>query len=419
MPADPVKSREFAVQVVRQLRDAGFEALWAGGCVRDQLLGREPKDYDVATLATPDQIREVFGKRRTLPIGAAFGVITVLGPKGAEQIEVATFRKDATYSDGRHPDSVAFSGAEEDALRRDFTINGLFFDPLADEVIDYVGGQDDLQKGVLRAIRDPEERIDEDKLRMLRAVRFAATLGFEVEASTMKAVQRHAFELVVVSAERIAEELRKILTHDNRRRGVDLLQWSGLLQTILPELDTSVASWPQTLDALDAVIQPTTAVAFALLLRSIHCERDESTEEVEQICRRWRLSNEEIKGVRFCLENDMLIRAAPVIPWPILQRVLIAARINELLRYSQAVEWVLEEGSPAIDFCAEKLALPPEQLNPPPLIDGDDLRTAGISPGPIFKKLLRQIRDAQLEGQISTREEAIELAKSLVGGDAS
>jgi tRNA nucleotidyltransferase/poly(A) polymerase len=179
---DPHKARDFAKDVVQQLRSRGFEAVWAGGCVRDQLLGNEPKDYDVATNATPDQVREVFGKRRTIPIGAAFGVITVLGPRSAGPVEVATFRRDAAYSDGRHPDSVAFSNAEEDALRRDFTVNGLFFDPVAEEVIDYVGGRDDLEQGLLRAIRDPEERFGEDKMRRVRNrsshhVRYSAARG--------------------------------------------------------------------------------------------------------------------------------------------------------------------------------------------------------------------------------------------------
>src|SRR3954469_10452800 len=167
---DPAVAREFAIDVVRRLREAGHQSLWAGGCVRDQLLGQMPKDYDVPTDAVPDRVREVFGRRRTLAIGASFGVITVLGPERAGQIDVATFRRDAAYSDGRHPDAVSFSDAENDAQRRDFTINGLFFDPIAEQVIDYVGGQDDLQRHVIRAIGDPLARIAEDKLRMLRAV---------------------------------------------------------------------------------------------------------------------------------------------------------------------------------------------------------------------------------------------------------
>src|SRR5437868_9785761 len=182
---DPKLAREFAVEVVQRLRDSGHQALWAGGCVRDQLMAQMPKDYDVATDALPDRIREVFGKRRTLPIGAAFGVITVLGPKGAGQIDVATFRRDAGYSDGRHPDAVSFSDAEHDAQRRDFTINGLFLDPLEDRVIDFVGGQADIERRVIRSIGDPLARIAEDKLRMLRAVRFAARLDFAIEAATL------------------------------------------------------------------------------------------------------------------------------------------------------------------------------------------------------------------------------------------
>src|SRR5687768_15104483 len=193
-------SPEFALDVVRRLRAAGFEALFAGGCVRDQILGIPPKDYDVATSALPEQIQDVFGRRKTLAIGASFGVITVIGPKGAGQIDVATFRRDAAYSDGRHPDSVSFTTAEQDALRRDFTINGLFFDPVNSEVIDYVGGQEDLRRGVVRAIGDPRQRIAEDKLRMLRAVRFAARFDFAIDAATLTAIQQQARELVIVSA---------------------------------------------------------------------------------------------------------------------------------------------------------------------------------------------------------------------------
>src|SRR6185436_14620848 len=197
-PPDPQLAREFAVEVVRRLRDSGHQALWAGGCVRDQLMGQTPKDYDVATDAVPDRIRETFGKRRTLPIGAAFGVITALGPRGAGQIDVATFRRDAAYSDGRHPDAVTFSDAEHDAQRRDFTINGLFYDPLIGQVTDFVGGQEDLNRRVIRAIGDPLARIAEDKLRMLRAVRFAARFNFLLEEQTLAAIRQQAHELIIV-----------------------------------------------------------------------------------------------------------------------------------------------------------------------------------------------------------------------------
>jgi poly(A) polymerase len=192
--------RDLALDVVRRLRAAGFEALWAGGCVRDQILGIPPKDYDVATSAEPEQVRDVFGRRKTLAIGQSFGVITVVGPRGSGQIDVATFRRDAAYSDGRHPDQVTFTTAEQDALRRDFTINGLFYDPIESRVIDYVGGQEDLREGIVRAIGDPRERIAEDKLRMLRAVRFAARFDFALDERTLTAVQEQAHELVIVSA---------------------------------------------------------------------------------------------------------------------------------------------------------------------------------------------------------------------------
>lgn len=415
---DPDKARDFARDVVQQLRSHGYEAVWAGGCVRDGLLGKQPKDYDVATNATPDQVREVFGHRRTLPIGAAFGVITVLGPRAAGPIEVATFRRDATYSDGRHPDSVAFSNAEEDALRRDFTINGLFFDPVAEEVIDYVDGRRDLQQGILRAIRDPEERFAEDKLRMLRAVRFAATLAFDIDPATMSAIQRHADELQVVSAERIAAELRRMLTHDNRRRAAELLRESGLLRVILPEFDVNGAAWQQTLRLLEAVREPTTSVALALLLRFVHVQ-DHEAGWVEEIGRRWKLSNEEIDGVLICLRGEATIRSAPTIPWPSLQRQLIAPRIKELMSYCEAVALVVDGRLEAIDYCSAKLALPPDELNPTPLLDGDVLRSAGVTPGPIYKQLLTAVRDAQLEGTIASAAEALDLAKSLIDKSAS
>ena len=215
--------RAFSVEVVEKLQSVGFEALWAGGCVRDQILGIQPQDYDVATNATPDQIRGLFGKNKTLAIGAAFGVITVLGPKTAGQVEVATFRKDGGYSDGRRPDSVEFTDAKEDALRRDFTINGMFIDPTTDQLIDYVNGEDDLSKRIIRAIGTPEDRIQEDKLRMLRAVRFAATYEFEIEPATMLAIQNAATDISVVSGERIGTEMRRMLAHPNRATAISLL----------------------------------------------------------------------------------------------------------------------------------------------------------------------------------------------------
>ena len=231
---DAARQRVFAREIVEKLRAHGFEALWAGGCVRDELLGIRPKDYDVATSATPDQIRDVFGRRRTLEIGAAFGVITVLGPRAAGQIEVATFRTDATYSDGRHPDSVSFTDAEHDAQRRDFTINGLFFDPLTDRVVDYVGGQADLNARIVRAIGSPRLRFSEDRLRMLRAVRFAATFAFTIEPETLRAIQEMAVDVTRVSPERIGMEIRRMLLDPNRAVALELLRETKLLPHVLP-----------------------------------------------------------------------------------------------------------------------------------------------------------------------------------------
>ena len=229
-----MNQKQFASEVTVSLQRAGHTAYWAGGCVRDAILGRAPKDYDVATSATPDEVRELFGFKRTLPIGASFGVITVVGPKSAGQIEVATFRRDGGYSDGRRPDSVEFTDAREDAVRRDFTINGMFFDPATEEVIDFVGGQEDIKRQVIRAIGDPHKRIEEDKLRMLRAVRFAATYEFALDPQTRDAVSAHAAEIEVVSGERIGAELVRMLSHPTFRIAVEKLHQTGLWKYILP-----------------------------------------------------------------------------------------------------------------------------------------------------------------------------------------
>ena len=210
----------FALEIVLQLRAAGHIALFAGGCVRDSLLGREAKDYDIATTARPEQVRKLFGHRRTLAVGASFGVIMVLAPQGGGQVEVATFRTEGPYLDGRRPESVAFCTPEEDARRRDFTINGMFFDPVEQRVLDFVSGEQDLNAKIVRAIGNPHERFREDKLRMLRAVRFTATLGFSLDPETADAIRAMASELIVVSSERIAQELKKMLLDPHRRRAI-------------------------------------------------------------------------------------------------------------------------------------------------------------------------------------------------------
>lgn len=423
MPLDLAQARAFAVEVVGRLRASGFEALWAGGCVRDQLLGLVPKDYDVATSARPEQIREVFGHRRTLPIGAAFGVISVIGPRGAGHIEVATFRRDAEYLDGRHPSGVTFTNAEEDARRRDFTINGIFYDPLVEKVIDYVGGQQDLENRLVRAIGDPGQRLAEDKLRMLRAIRFAATFEFALDGETLAAIMQQADELTVVSVERIAGELRRMLVHPQRRRAMELLRASRLLDVVFPEVasaaqkppaDSPLATWENKLAILERLREPTFSVALAAVLRDLSFPDEPRLELARQICWGLSLSNEESAGVHKLLSEEALIRQAKELPWPKLQRILIAPRVGELLEYCQAVAEVLDGSTAAVDHCRQLLLLPADQLDPKPLITGEDLKRAGIPTGPMYKVILEAVRDAQLEGKVMDQAAALELARRLV-----
>jgi poly(A) polymerase len=421
---------EFANSVVSRLRSAGFEALLAGGCVRDQLLGIPPKDYDVATSALPDEVRDLFGRRKTLAVGASFGVITVIGPRSAGQIDVATFRRDAAYSDGRHPDSVSFTSAEEDALRRDFTINGLFFDPLAGRVIDYVGGQEDLHRGIVRAIGDPAQRIAEDKLRMVRGVRFAARFGFALDEPTRSAIQASAGELVICSAERIAAELRRILTHDSRARGVQLLESTGLLAVMLPEVSllapdegwspesTADTPWRRTLHLLDRLREPTFAVALAALVREVSLDANPRSIESHNLAHdmphrlfeRWKLSTHELEEMMQVLRDEPPLRRARSLPWPRVQRLLAGPRIESTLCLAEGVGEVVGEGAVDLAFCREVLSRPVAEWNPPPLITGDDLKQLGISPGPAYRALLETVRDAQLESRIHSREVALKLA---------
>ncbi len=426
---EPTAQRQFAVDVVRRLREAGFTALWAGGCVRDQLLGLKPKDYDVATDARPDQIRNVFGQKRTIPIGASFGVMTVVGPKVAGHIEVATFRTDGQYSDGRHPDSVTFSTPEHDAQRRDFTINGLFFDPVAEQVVDYVGGQDDLERGVIRAIRNPEERFAEDKLRMLRAVRFAATFGFEIEQATHTAIQHHASEIVGVSAERIAAEMRRIMVLPRRGRALKWLDETNLREFIFPkerlvEVPTDVSDirfddlWLQSIAMVEALSNapsfPVSLAAFFWPWGSIHVPNAGGF-AIAMIGECWKLANDEIGEAIFAYQHAGELRRADTLPWPRIQPILTKVWSHSALAVAEAgVKTRLRGGSEAgITFCRERLNWPKEKLNPPQLLSGNDLIAAGLRPGPEFKSILDAVRDAQLLDQIHDRGEALALAKQL------
>jgi len=421
----PDHARRFARWVVTKLHEAGFQALWAGGCVRDELLGVVPHDYDVATDAKPPEVRRCFGHRRTLAIGEAFGVVTVVGSRAEGQIEVATFRCDATYSDGRRPDSVSFSTAREDALRRDFTINGMFFDPLTNQVIDYVGGRQDLEARLVRAIGDPLERFGEDKLRMLRAARLATTFAFEVDPATLRAVQDQAHTITIVSAERVATEMRKTLSHAHRARGMRLLHEMRLLDVLIPETrrlyDQPAASggaardaaWELTLRILDGLNAPTFRVALAALLWPLQ-SADRPREVVETISDRWRLSNDERQGAAWLLAHEGPVRRASTLAWPVLQRILIADAIDELLTLAESIARQIDGHTREIDYCRAKLQLPADVLNPPMLICGDDLRAAGYVPGPNFRDVLTQVRDAQLEQRIASREEALELSRQLL-----
>lgn len=410
---DLERQRKFAVEVTQKLRAAGYEALWAGGCVRDRLLGRLPKDYDVATSAKPAEIREVFGRRRTLAIGAAFGVITVLGPRGAGQIEVATFRQDMTYSDGRHPDAVIFSSAEEDARRRDFTINGLFFDPVDDQVIDYVGGQADLRQGIVRAIGDAKVRLTEDKLRMLRAVRFAAQLGFTIEVGTRQAVVEMADQLTVVSAERIAMEMRQMLVGEHRSQAIELLRDLGLLAVILPRSvslpPAEHQDWRRITALLDALAEPDFPLALAALLSQL-CNSRQTLE----ICRRWKLSNAEKDRAVWLVQQCASLDHADGGHWPGIQRLLVAEGAADLMNLLAARVAVGLAERRSLEFCRERLDWPADRLNPPPLITGDDLVSHGLPPGKRFKRLLAAARDAQLQGEIGTREQALALVDRLL-----
>lgn len=404
---EPSLQREFAIDVVRQLRDAGHEALWAGGCVRDQLLGLPPKDYDVATSARPDEVRELFGRRRTLAIGAAFGVISILARKPLDPIEVATFRTDGDYRDGRRPESVAFSDARHDAERRDFTVNGLFYDPLADEVVDYVGGVADLEARVLRAIGNPLKRFGEDKLRLLRAVRFAAAYDLALEDGTLHAVQVMAEEVSQVSGERIGAELRRIVSHASRARGVALLAEAGLLPPILPELAPHAAAndglWEAALVRLEQLPAASPPLGLAAMFYGMI-----AAPQVRDVGRRLRLSNKEIERIGWLLEQLPVMLEAASLPWPRLQRLLIHDGRDDLLALLAAMRPADDAG---LARCRAQLQRPAEELNPPPLVTGDDLIREGVHAGRRFASLLEFLRDQQLEREILTAEEAVAAAR--------
>ena len=361
--------------------------------MRDELLGLPPADYDIATSATPEQVQQLF--RRCHSFGASFGVVEVLGPRDEHgdwlKVQVATFRTDGSYTDGRRPDTVQYSSPEEDAARRDFTINGLFFDPVTKQVMDYVGGKADLEARVLRAIGDPVARFTEDKLRVLRAVRMAARFNLTVEDQTWQAVVRMAEQIRVVSVERIAEELRKMLVHPSRGRGMTLLRDSGLLKLILPE----ASELPAKLASPEVML-----VAFELVLAALlrNCE----PKIVGRVAKRLKLSNQEADDVIWLVTVQQLLVRNPAPPrstlFPILadERGILLVLFLHLCGNSEAGEYARKAKN------QHTLA----ELNPPPLLTGDDLKALGYKPGPQFKAWLDELRRKQLDGELTSRADA-------------
>jgi len=411
------KARSFAVKTVRKLRKAGFIAYFAGGCVRDQEMRppQDPHDYDIATNALPDQIQEVFTKKKTLAIGAAFGVITLIGSRATGNIEIATFREDTAYSDGRHPDGVSFCNAEQDALRRDFTINGMFYDPVDEQVIDFVNGRADIVAKVIRAIGIPAERFQEDKLRILRAIRLATTLKFTIHAETLAAVNQFAENLQQVSRERILVELQRTLDSDNYQRGLELLLDTGALTYAVPGLtlpETSQAANWQSLLAITAAMPANDFLStLALIFKTL--APDVILIDVRASLKQMKMSNDDIRAVCWMVDHvDQFINANSA-PWPQIQRLLIDPHAANTLAIATAWSNHHQQSTAGIEFCQQKLDLPLEQLDPAPLLDGKDLQEMGLHPGPLFSKVLTAVRDAQLTGETTTKPDAAVLALAV------
>ncbi len=435
-------ARQLAEHVCALLCAAGHQAYFVGGCVRDLLLRREPADYDVATDATPDRVQQLFP--RTVAVGAQFGVVLVADDQ--TQVEVATFRSDLGYSDGRHPDRVAYSNhPEQDALRRDFTINGMMLDPRDGRVLDFVMGQEDLRAGLIRAIGRAGHRFAEDKLRMARAVRFAARFGYRIEEQTRAAIRGLAAQVAQVSPERLREELTKMLTEGAARRAFELLDDTGLLPVLLPEVAAmkGVEQPPQfhpegdvwvhtrlMLEKLAAGCSPT--LAWGVLLHDVgkpptfappvgpegrirfdgHVEA--GARMAEAICRRWRFSNEETDQVCALVAHHLRFKDAPQMKASTLKRFVRLPRFEEHLELHRldclASHGNLENYELVRRFLAET---PPEKVRPPRLLTGDDLQAMGYLPGPRFKEILAALEEAQLEGQLQDEADARSLVSRL------
>lgn len=403
-----------SLQVIERLQQAGFVAYLAGGCVRDALLGRAPKDFDVATDATPDAVRNLFGRRRTLAYGASFGVIGVLGTASVPT-EVATFRSDGEYSDGRRPDSVKFGDAKHDALRRDFTINGMFYDPVAAKLIDFVGGEADLASTVVRAIGDPEKRIQEDKLRMLRAVRFAASLGFCIESQTFDAILRCSPEVTVVSGERIGAELRRMWSGRGAAEALEMLHAVGLLTHVWPRAAAALNDQPElktdSMKLLPLAAQHSFEASVASLMAILQIGDDTALTEITDA---WKLSCDEQRAIAAAIQHRETIINADALPWSVTQPIIASRDASTIIAAAEAWVNALNLSRHGVDLASVRREWPRERLDPPPLLTGDTLCELGFKPGRYFGPVLQTIRNEQLDRRLTNTAEAIERAKFLL-----
>ena len=431
----PDPRREFATEVVARLQSSGFQALWAGGCVRDLILGEAPADYDVATDARPEEVMGLF--RRNVPVGASFGVVRVLGPSGMD-VEVATFRTDGAYLDGRRPETVEFADARRDAERRDFTINGMFLDPMGGEILDFVGGRADLEARVIRAIGDPSARFAEDKLRLLRATRFAARFGFAIEGQTRRALEAMAGSVRVVAAERISQELRKILVHPSRAEGMALAMDTGLIDAVLPPVarmrglpqnkpaQPDGDLWDHTRLVLEFLPEKSSAeLAFAALLHDVgkpdtfavnsegratfHHHEQVGRKIADRIARDLKLANAERERIGWLVEYHQYLGEPTVLREAKLKRILAEPGIEDLLALHRADAIATSGHAENVDYCEAYLRdQPTGPINPPPLLSGHDLARHGLKPGPRFKQYLEAVYEAQLERQVQSKKDALE-----------
>ena len=447
-------SKAFAISIIQTLRQQGFQAYLVGGCVRDLLLKREPADYDIATNATPAQVMEIFPD--TYAVGAQFGVVLVPLPEEqsgsdenilqkAHAVEVATFRSDLGYSDGRRPDEVRFSqDAREDVLRRDFTINGMLLDPFvggtSGEVLDFVGGREDLEAGIIRTIGDPERRFAEDKLRMLRAVRFAARFEYAIEAETLAAIQHLARDIQVVSRERVRDELTKMLTEGHARRAFLLLDESGLLKEVLPEISAMKEVeqphefhpegdvFVHTLLLLENLPYPcSAALAWGALLHDVGKPAtfrvapdrirfdghvDVGVKIAEEICQRLRFSSDDTEQVLALVDNHMRFGHVTRMKESTLKKFLRMPGFDEHLALHRADSLASHGNLSTYRLIQKKLAeIPPAEIRPAALVTGDDLIAAGYEPGPRYREILEAVEDAQLEGRLLSRDQALEFVE--------